>query len=186
MKFIVTLSVCCIVASVQAEDKDIVRDKSPDGKFELQITEEYEGWSAAIVDRKSNEDVVKLEIYQNSTKEAHLLWSKDSQRVAYFEPNRRGGWTTVYFREGSGLKEVSLPDFPACKDKSAEKNSGDKYLKYLEETTRPVKWLSSGELVLAVHHEWEMESGATHRCGQTITIAFDADHKPSVKSVKQQ
>jgi hypothetical protein len=186
VKFIVALSVFCVVATVQAEDEDIVKDKSPDGKFELQITQEAEGWSAAIVDRKSKEHVVKLDIYQNFTKTARLLWSKDSKRVAYFEPDRRGGGTTVYFREGSEWKEVSLPGFPSCEDKSAEKNSGDKYLKYLEETTRPVKWLSSGELVLAVRHEWEMESGATHRCGQTITIAFDANHEPSIKSVKQQ
>ena len=76
-------------------------------------------------------------------------------------------------------------DFLECKDKPAEENSGDKYVKDVEATTRPVKWLHSGELVLAVHFERLMESGATRACGQTITIAFDSDHKASVKSAKQ-
>jgi hypothetical protein len=47
----------------------------------------------------------------------------------YFEPDRRGGSTAVYFRIGSEFKEVSIPygdstgDFPACEDKSFEKKA---------------------------------------------------------------
>ena len=175
----------CLLPSLEA--KDIIRDKSPDGKFALRITKEDEGWGAAIINLKSKKDVVGLEIYQNFTEEAHLVWSKDSQRVVYFEPDRRGGGTTVYFRKGSEFEEVSLPydDFPPCEEKPAEGGSGDKYLKTIEATTRPVKWLPSGDLVLKQHSESEMESGATRDCGQTITIAFDSDHKASVKSAKQ-
>jgi hypothetical protein len=174
-----------LVPSLEA--KDIIRDKSPDGKFALRITKEEEGWGAAIINLKSKQDVVGLEIYQNFTEDAHLVWSKDSQRVAYFEPDRRGGSTTVYFRKGSEFKEVSLPygDFPACEEKPSGNDSGDKYLKTIEFTTRPEKWLPSGDLVLEQHSESEMESGATRECGQTITIAFGADHKASVKSAKQ-
>ena len=43
----------------------------------------------------------------------------------------------------------------------------------------------SGELVLEQHSESEMENGGTRGCGQTLTIAFDSDHKASVKSAKQ-
>ena len=127
-----------------------------------------------------------LEIYQNFTEEAHLVWSKDSQRVAYFEPDRRGGSTTVYFRKGSDFEEVSLPygDFPACEEKTSGKDSGDKYLKTVKAATRLVKWLPSGDLVLEQHSESEMENGGTWDCGQTITIAFDSDHKASVRSAK--
>jgi hypothetical protein len=91
------------------------------------------------------------------------------------------------FRKGSEFEEVSLPygDFPACEEKPSEKDSGDKYLKTVEATTRPVKWLPSGDLVLGQHSESEMETGRTRGCGQTITIAFDSDHKASVKSAKQ-
>lgn len=174
-----------LVPSIEA--KDTIKDKSPDGKFALDITKEDEGWAAAIVNLKTNENVVGLDIYQNFTEDAHLVWSKDSQRVAYFEPDRRGGSTTVYFRKDSTFEEVSLleVDFPVCQEKSSEQNGNDTYLKTIEATTRPVKWLSSGELVLEQHFESEMESGATRECGQTITVAFDPAHKPSVKSAKR-
>jgi hypothetical protein len=168
------------------EAKDTIRDKSPDGEFALEITKEDEGWAAAIINVKTNQNVVGLDIYQNFTENAHLVWSKDSQQVAFFEPDRRGGSTTVYFRNGASFDEVSLAelDFPDCEDKGPEQDSNDKILKGIESTTKPVKWLSSGELVLEQHFESEMESGATRECGQTITMAFDSTHRPSIKSAK--
>jgi hypothetical protein len=184
--FAVILIANCLAPWIEAEDT--IRDKSPDGQFALEITKEDEGWAAAIVNVKTNADVVGLDIYQNFTDDAHLVWSKDSQRVAFFEPDRRGGSTTVYFRKDSGFEEVSLSevDFPDCENKPSEEDSNDKFLKGIESTTRPVKWLSSGELVLEQHFESEMESGATRACGQTITMSFDSAHKPSVKSAKQK
>jgi hypothetical protein len=179
------LSICLFAES--AEPKEIIRDKSPDGKFALRFTRDDKGfWEAAIINLKSKGEEMGLEIYQNGYIEgAHLVWSKDSQRVAYFEPDRRGGSTTVYFRKGSEFEERSIPhgdpygDFPACEAHPAG------YVKDVESTSRPVKWLHSGELVLAVHFVWLMESGATQAtqgCGQTLTIAFDSDDKASVKS----
>jgi hypothetical protein len=174
-----------LVPSIEA--KDTIKDKSPDGKFALDITKEDEGWAVAIVNLKTNENVVGLDVYQNFTEDAHLVWSKDSQRVAYFEPDRRGGSTTVYFRKDSTFEEVSLleVDLPVCQGKPSEQNGNDTNVKTIGATTRPVKWLSSGELVLEQHFESEMESGATRECGQTITLAFDPTHKPSVKSAKR-
>ena len=174
-----------LVPSIEA--KDTIRDKSPDGNFALEITKEDEGWAAAIINLKTNQNVVGLDIYQNYTEDAHLVWSNDSQRVAFFEPDRRGGSTTVYFRKDSTFEEVSLleVDFPDCEEKRSEQDSNDKFLKTIEATTSPVKWLSSGELVLKQHFESEMESGATRDCDQTITMTFDSTHKPSVKSAKR-
>lgn len=189
MKTIAVLAVILIGNFLvpSSEAKDTIRDKSPDGQFALEITKEDEGWAAAIINVKTNQNVVGLDIYQNFTEDAHLVWSKDSQRVAYFEPDRRGGGTTVYFRKDSTFDEVSLEelDFPDCEEKPAEQDSNDKFLKGIESTTKPVKWLSSGELILEQHFESEMESGATRECGQTITMAFDSNHKPSIKSAKR-
>ena len=183
--FAVILIGTWLVPSIEA--KDTIRDKSSDGKFALQITKEDEGWAAAIINLKSKENVVELDIYQNFTEDAHLVWSNDSQRVAFFEPDRRGGSTSVYFRKGSGFEEVSLleVDFPDCEEKPSEQDSNDKYVKTIEATTSPVKWLATGELVIEQHSESAMESGATRDCGQTITIAFDSAHKVSVKSAKR-
>ncbi|HMG05996.1 MAG TPA: hypothetical protein VK581_11070 [Chthoniobacterales bacterium] len=183
----------CFVSSLEA--KDIIRDKSPDGKFALRFTRDDKGtWEAAIINLESKDEEAGLELYQNGNIEgAHLVWSSDSQRVAYFEPDRRGGGTKVYFRKASEFEEVPIPygdpykeDFAACEANRAEKSSGDTSGKDVEATSRPVKWLRSGELVLAVHFERLMENGTTRACGQTITIAFDPDHKASVKSVKQR
>ncbi|HZR77952.1 MAG TPA: hypothetical protein VFA58_02030, partial [Chthoniobacterales bacterium] len=97
MKVIVALGALLIVSSVHADDKPVIKDKSPNGKFALQISKDDMGGSAAIIGLKDKSEVATLETYQNYTEEAHLVWSKDSQRVAYFEPDRRGGSTTVYF-----------------------------------------------------------------------------------------
>src|ERR1041384_7334693 len=105
----VIASLALRLVAAQDEPKEITRDKSPDGKFALEITKEEEGWSAAIIDLKTKREMVSLEIYQNYTEEAHLVWSKDSQRVAYFEPDRRGGGTTVYFRKADKFEAVDLP-----------------------------------------------------------------------------
>src|SRR5215813_1594552 len=45
--FAVILIGTWLVPSIEA--KDTIRDKSPDGKFALQITKEDEGWAAAII-----------------------------------------------------------------------------------------------------------------------------------------
>jgi hypothetical protein len=190
MKLIVALGVLLIVSSVQAGDNEIIKDKSPDGKFALRITK-YEGrWEAAIIDLKSKDDVVELEIYQNQSdvfiKQGHLVWSKDSQRVAYFEPDRRGGSTTVYFRNGSKFEQVELPEIPECKNPPA--NDEEDYGKTIQATTAPQKWLSSGALALRVHSDELLEKGddqRSHTCTQIVTVAFDSNHKASVQSVKK-
>ena len=119
MKLIAALGALFIVSSLQAHDKEIIKDKSPDGRFALRITKKEEGWSAAIIDLKGKDDVVGLEIYENQDdsfiEQGHLVWSKDSQRVAYFEPDRRGGSTTVYFRLAPALNDWSCPMFPSAR-----------------------------------------------------------------------
>src|SRR5262249_40641084 len=159
------------------EAKDIIKDKSPDGKFALRITKEEEDRSVAIVDLKSKAEVVALEVYQNYTDEAHLVWSKDSQRVAYFEPDRRGGSTTVYFRKGDAFEEVELPEIPECKNPPPNKKVH--HVKTVESRTSPQKWLSSGVLVLNVHAGDLMENEAgteqtEQTCSQDVTISFDS------------
>ena len=185
MKLIAAFGALLIVSSLQAGDKDIIRDKSPDGKFALRISKDEGGGSAAIIDIKSKDEVVTLEIYQNYTEEAHLVWSKDSQRVAYFEPDRKGGSTTVYFRKGSIFEEVSLPEIPECANPAKQ---GETRVKRGETTISPQKWSSSDTLVLRVLLADLMEKGENQRvqtCTQIVTVVFDSNHKASVQSVKR-
>jgi hypothetical protein len=181
----VIASLALRLVAAEDEPKEIVRDKSPDGKFALEITKEEEGWSAAIIDAKSKATVVSLEIYQNYTEEAHLVWSRDSQRVAYFEPDRRGGSTAVYFRNGDKFDVVELPELPDCK---IRRSNGEEHVKTIESTTQAEKWLNSGALVLKAHSDELMEKGDNQyskTCTQIVTVAFDANRKGAVQSVKR-
>ena len=186
MRLIATFGVLLIVSSLQADDKKIIRDKSPDGRFALQITKDEQGSTAAIIDLKGTADFVDLDIYQNYTEQMHLVWSKDSQRVAYFEPDRRGGSTTVYFRNGDKFENVDLPDIPECKTPPLKE--GETHVKTIESTTQPQRWTTPNTLVLKVRSDELMEKGDEQRdetCTQIVTVIFDSNHKASVQSAKR-
>jgi hypothetical protein len=172
-----------LIPSVEA--KRIIKDKSPNGKFALELSRTDDGqWDAAIIDLKSKGAVAWLETYQNTVEGTRLVWSKDSQRVAYFEPDRRGGSTHIYFRNGSKFNEVEYPesDVPECwKDPDAQGEST--HLKTTNTTNSPKEWLKSGALVVAVKETWLSDDQNEHRCSETLTIAFDENHKASVQSI---
>jgi hypothetical protein len=157
--------------------------KSPDGKFALRIHKGEEGWDAAIVDVRTKKSVVDLDVYGNYVEDMRLVWSKDSKRVAHFEPDRRGGTTHIYFRDGSKFEEVPFPsgEVPECHGNlTAEEEK--KFVKTTDATESPKAWLKSGALVIAVDESWITEDGGGN-CSQTVTIAFDANRKAFVQSV---
>jgi len=171
-----------VVSLLQAEET--TKDKSPDGRFALRIWKGEEGWEAAIVDVRTKKSVVDLDVYGNYVEGTRLVWSKDSKRVAHFEPDRRGGTTHIYFRDGSKFEEVPFPsgEVPECHGNlTAEEEK--KFVKTTEATESPKAWLKPGALVIAVDESWITEDGGGHSCSQTVTIAFDANHKAFVQSV---
>ena len=169
------------VPSLKAEE--IIKDKSPDGKFALRIHKGEEGWEAAIVDVRTKKSVVDLDVYGNYVEGMRLVWSKDSKRVAHFEPDRRGGTTHIYFRDGSKFEEVPFPsgEVPECHGNLTAEEA-KKFVKTTEATESPKAWLKSGALVIAVDESWITEDGGGN-CSQTVTIAFDANRKAFVQSV---
>src|SRR6266568_7616522 len=96
------LTASCFTPLLEAEE--VIKDKSPNGKFALRLTHGEEGWDTAIIDAKTKKKVVDLEVVATSgdrerlawvarvdtfriedyAKDARLVWSNDSQRVAYF------------------------------------------------------------------------------------------------------
>jgi len=180
--FAIILIATCLVPSLEA--KDVIKDKSPDGQFALRIHKGEEGWEAAIVDVRTKKSVVDLDVYGNYVEGTRLVWSRDSKRVAHFEPDRRGGTTHIYFRNGSKFEEVPFPsgEVPECHGNlTAEEEK--KFVKTTEATESPKAWLKSGALVIAVDESWITEDGGGHSCSQTVTVAFDANRKASVQSV---
>jgi hypothetical protein len=182
LTFAVILIVNCLVPSLEA--KDVIKDKSPDGKFALRIHKGEEGWEAAIINLRTKEALADLDVYGNYVENMRLLWSKNSNRVAHFEPDRRGGTTHIYFRDGSKFEEVPFPSgevFECHGNLTAEEEK--KFVKTTEATESPKAWLKSGALVIAVDESWITEDGGGHSCSQTVTIAFDPNRKASVQSV---
>jgi len=181
LAFAVILIGNCLLASLEA--KDISRDKSPDGKFALRIHKGEEGWEAAIVDVRTKKSVVDLDVYGNYIEGMRLVWSKDSKRVAHFEPDRRGGTTHIYFRNGSKFEEVQFPsgEVPECHG-NLTAEAAKKFVKTTDATESPKAWLKSGALVIAVDESWITEDGGGS-CSQTVTIAFDPNRKAFVQSV---
>jgi hypothetical protein len=99
--------------------------------------------------------------------------------MSHLSPNRRGGLTGVYFRTGSEFKEIPLPQIPDCE--APAKQGGDEYVKALEYSVSPVRWLKTGALILAIPNQWLMQSGTEPECSETVTIAFNAEHKVSIQ-----
>jgi hypothetical protein len=115
---VASLGVCSLAASVNAE---VISCKSPDGKFALSHVHEnkqpYAG-DTAIIEVATGKTVQPLDSNWEMG-ELKLLWSRDSQRVAYFADNSRSSenaapcLTRVFFRTGSAFNEIKLPELPS-------------------------------------------------------------------------
>ena len=194
------LAASFIVSSLQAED--VIKDKSPDGKFALRLTHGEEGWDTAIVDAKTKKKIIDLENvaasgdkvrtdwmvrggYQSLEdygKEATLFWSNDSQRVAYFDESRDEHTASVYFRSGDTFEEALLPEIPRCDE---VKEEDPKYLSTVWYKITPEAWLDSQTLLVSFSGEWRTLNDKEIGCEQNITLAFDAQHHASVAKVEK-
>jgi hypothetical protein len=200
MKSVIALSVLLISPMGQAAEETI-KDKSPDGKFALRTTHGKKGWDTEIIESATKKKVIDLESAAVSGEkdrldwmvssqqpidtyghDAALIWSSDSQRVAYFNETRGRQTTSVYFRNGSKFEEASLPEFPRCDE---IKNEDPKYLKTVFYTVKPTHWLDSGALAVAINAEWQTIKGDSIRCEQWFTMAFDAQGKASVAKAEK-
>jgi hypothetical protein len=202
----IVLILGCFVAT--AEEKEIIRDKSPDGKSALRLTHGDEGWETAIVELPSKRKIVDLEVLATSgdherrawvasvdtfriedyAKDAKLVWSGDSRRVAYFNEDRDEHTVSVYFRNGDTFKEVALPELPKC-DEVKDEDQKDLHTVWYKLT--PESWLESGDLLAAFSGEWRKlnseETGAKAMigCERTLTFAFDAQRHASVANIEE-
>jgi hypothetical protein len=163
---------------------EVIDCPSPDGKFALRRADEKSAEGASgyaevgIIERSTQKVVLDLEEighpYVNSAK---LVWSNDSKRVAFFYPSRRGGWTVVYFRNGSAFDEVRLPELPSPKfPRKAPAEVFDKTVGILIE---PIRWLKSGSLLLHQEIDQDYSGSAANK----IIIGFDAHRRASVEKV---
>ena len=83
--------------SITAHAGDIIKDRSPDGRFALQLSADQDQFELGLVNLGTHKELVSLaSLGSPYAKLSHLIWSPDSKRLAYTEDSRRGGYTTVY------------------------------------------------------------------------------------------
>jgi hypothetical protein len=173
---------CCLAVSLNADEG--ITCQSPDGKFALRHVysdrEPYNG-DTAIIEVATRKNVWPLDSNWGLGEHGRLklLWSGDSQRVAYWAANAKGSSARVFFRNDSSFAEIKLPELPSPKlPANAATESGTDITKRIE----PMQWLKSGDLVL----ESELLNPGRVRAALKINVAFDAENRALVGSVEQE
>src|SRR6516225_6840901 len=141
-------------------DEEVIKSPSPDGKFALRLVSAFGGSAASIIDAKYHavvldknefgEDVLHVSTeVPNSEVDTKLVWSADSNRVAYcyHEHNRNKSGTNVqvFIWNGSKFEEVDLPELPKPKMKTSTDAAATQHFEKLV----PLHWLKSGTLVFS-------------------------------------
>jgi hypothetical protein len=165
-----------------------IRDPSPDERFAMLLMEDQKEEGRVkikLIEVRSRKVVLELaESGHPHSEGCKLVWSPDSQRVAFYEARHRGGDTTVYFRNESGFTESPLPELGNCATAAEKKEiKGKGVHKFIEANTAPKEWLKSGALIVQNDQGWETTDGNLRGCTQTVTIAFDTKHKASIQRV---
>ena len=183
----IVLFLFAVHLSSAAETDDRTKDRSPDGKFAMLLTDATEEGRIKIQLIEVSSGKVVLDLAESGhphAEDCKLLWAPDSQRVAFYEAVHRGGDTTVYFRNDSGFTESPLPELGGCATAAQKKElRAHGVNKFIEYNAVPKEWLKSGALVIVDDQEWDTGDGELRGCTQTVTIAFDAKHKASVQRV---
>lgn len=182
-----------------AEDAARPTFPSPDGRFVVRFTEIKESergefgegkldLMVELIEKSSGNVMIKLgRADSDYLGDTALVWSADSTRVAYGTrrcPNRiEEGETSVYFWNGTAFDEVPLPaNLPEAKIKYPGGIEGN--VKPYGGAVKPVKWLKSGELQLEEDDTFvSRDNGHTYTGVVRFTIAFDAKHQASVKTI---
>jgi lipoprotein NlpI len=160
-----------------ANSGDIIKDRSPDGRFALRLSADQDAFELGLVDLASHKELVSLDSLGSPyAKHSYLLWSPDSKRVAYTEDTRRGGYTKVYQQKGDGFEEVKLPELPYCPARHVQK--------VYEVGLSAQRWPNANTVELLKREGWTTEDGGDGECEKTVTIAFDAKGKASILKVR--
>jgi hypothetical protein len=166
----------CFVAS--AEEKEIIKDKSPDGKFAVRVKETDSGSSAQVIELSTKRAVIDLGETGNA-EEVNLVWSVDSRHAAFSNGNT--GVSGVYFRDGDQFREVALPDFPTCGE---AKDQDPKNLSTVYLPPKPTYWVSSNVLALTISGEWKTPEGKYLSCDDDATVVFKAEGKAKIDKIE--
>jgi hypothetical protein len=161
-----------------AGDKE--KDRSPNGRFAMSLQDGRDGEvRITLIETKAHKFLLKLSDSGHPYSDAsRILWLPDSKRFAFYEENRRRGWTYVYIRKNSGFEQVDLPELPECDHPGLEG--------YITSNLTPKNWVKPDTLVLFAHDEWSTEDEKPHECNRVVTIVIDPSGKASIQSIQEK
>ena len=166
--FAIVTTFAFALAAVASDEE--IKFRSPDGKLALSV----KPTQTSIVKLPSHEVVIEVdEMGAPFLAGKRLVWSADSNRVAYYSPNRRGGLLSVYFRKGDSFESVDIPDLPLPKFSSKHSEKCE----VVSHIDLPLRWLPSGSLVIYS----EVADECDNTAASEVTLAFERDGTPKVK-----
>jgi tetratricopeptide (TPR) repeat protein len=177
LSFILPSLAALLGLSITTAAAETIKDRSPDGRFALQLTHDEEGtFSLGLIEVTTRKQLVALDSLANPyANHSHLIWSPDSKRVAYNQDNRRGGNATIYQQKDNGFERVKLPDLPIYQPKHARKT--------WEASFVAKRWLNINALVVVESSVWITENDEEGQAEKTATIKFDSNGKASFQNV---
>jgi hypothetical protein len=177
MKSLTLFTLVCMLASSLWADSAKTVFISPNGRYGVRIGKDDSGMKTfTLVRVKTGEVLGELDTLGNSySTDFRLLWAPDSQRAASFSPDRRGGWTHLFVREGAGFREIELPEMPELKSDSRAE------AKTVTAARVPVRWAKVN--VLLIDHEVADEDGISAK--QRVLLTFDDKNEIKVTVAKR-
>src|SRR5438552_6836287 len=173
-------SFAILLVSTSLFADEYVKSKSPDGKFALRVTREDQQpfrQGAAIVEAKTRKVILDLDTNKVFDPEAKLLWSSDSQWVAYvtrIDEETRSAATRVFVRNGSSFNELKLPELPTPRVSSLAESEKHSI------RTKPIRWSKPGSLDL----ECEIITESGWRGATNFALKFDRQQPASIAQAK--
>jgi len=168
------------MSSIQGKPE--ISDRSPDKKYNLWQNyadkQPYLG-DVKLIEAQSGKPVVTLDTRVDPFRK-ELLWSKDSQRFAYFSDAGASGTTRIFYRNGASFDEIKLPPLPPLPQPSAAAPKGEDTR--VRSRVAPIRWTDTGELVV----ENELISNDWGRSAAEVTLAIDPQHQASVVKSEEE
>lgn len=182
------LALCLVPVACLAQEASLIKFPSPNGRFAMRITEpegpDHAERKVELIEKESGKVMVDLGIaYRAHLPETVLVWSANSNWVAYGTRGDKDGEASVYFWNGTVFEEVPLPQEMPEPDIHFPKGAGDSVKNY-GGATKPLRWMKTGELELS------SDSMMMSRVNENVytgvvkfTVAFDAQHHATVQKV---
>lgn len=156
---------------------EYVNSKSPDRNFALQVIRDDKQpyrQKDSLVDLRTRAVVLQLDADHPFDPQAKLLWSPDSQWVAYWHHPEEGRYDSearVFGLNGVAFEEMKFPELPTAKFSETISGAATHNTRI-----KPLRWIKPGQLELEV----EVISETGGRGAMMMVIQFERQRQPAI------